>query len=96
MGVEFSHRQTVYRLDRYYVSSVIVQEIASISHKLCPHSDHFYVHMETNILTNNKCPTGPGYWKLNVSILEDPDVAYSIEKLWTEELFHMSSFHDVH
>ena len=75
MRVEFSHRQTVYggvsfsRLDRYYVSSVIVQEIASISHKFCPHSDHFYVHMETNILTNNKCPTGSGYWYLVLSCI---------------------------
>ena len=97
----FSHRQIVSggvsfsRLDRFYVSSAIVQEISLVSHKFCPHSDHFYVHMETNIFPN-KCPSGPGYWKLNVSILEDPEVISSVEKLWTEELYYMSSFHDVY
>lgn len=44
-------------------------------------------------LTLQNLDTGPGYWKLNVSILENLEVIEAIESLWLNELNPMS-LHD--
>ena len=55
------------RLDRLYLSATLT----SLSHSIIPHvlSDHSIVTVTVQLPTNNK--PGPGYWKLNTSILQE-------------------------
>ena len=57
------------RLDRLYLSPALT----SLSHTIIPHilSDHSIVHSNIQLPTNNT--PGPGYWKLNTSILQDTE-----------------------
>ena len=94
---EFTHRQMssvnnrpiLQRLDRFYISNKYLDKAQRIYILPCVLSDHDYVIMD--FLTPD-VPTerrGPGYWKLNVSILEDPITVDAIETLWNTELKHI-------
>ena len=94
---EFTHRQMssvnnrpiLQRLGRFYISNKYLDKIQRIYILPCVLSDHDYVIMD--FLTPD-VPTerrGPGYWKLNVSILEDPITVDAIETLWNTELKHI-------
>ena len=46
----------------------------------CPFSDHSVVHL--SISPPVLIPRGPGRWKCNISILEDPELRSEIESFW--------------
>ena len=62
------------RLDRFYVSSSLVDECVFTSAIIpYPYSDHDIVHI--TIMVDRSCTNvGPGVWKLNTSILKDKSV----------------------
>ena len=74
------------RLDKIYISEDLVEETTTAEIKTCPYSDH---NMVTTTMTIPKANSrGPGYWKMNTTILTDKQ--YNIEmtaylKLWTTE-----------
>ena len=98
--VDFTHRSvhpggiTYARLDCIYLSSSFKINLESVSHSFCPHSDHYYVDLKLSP-TSTSGRQGPGYWKLNTSILEEPKLISLIENLWKNELYYMTSFHDM-
>ena len=47
----------------------------------CPHSDHCAVALSINIPSPAKL--GPGFWKLNLSILTDPEYVECIHNFWS-------------
>ena len=60
-----------------FVKDVIIQP--------CVLSDHDYVILSFNI-SSDRPNRGPGYWKLNVSILDKLETQNEIEFLWHQEL----------
>ena len=59
------------RLDRIYISNVLIDSIHDIFHTLYPFSDHKMV--SVNFSQFNHQQTGPSYWKFNTSLLNDPN-----------------------
>ena len=92
--MEYTHKGSVNpkglypsaRLDRFYISSALLSCVKSVDIKPCVLSDHDYV--ISTIKTQSKVAAlrGPGYWKLNVSILDNVDIAEVMENLWHQEL----------
>ena len=48
----------------------------------CPFSDHAAVHL--SICPPVPIPRGPGRWKCNVSVLDDPDLRTKVESFWLQ------------
>ena len=74
------------RLDRFYISSALLSCVKSVDIKPCVISDHDYVILTIKMQSKVATLRGPGYWKLNVSILENVDVVEVMETLWQQEL----------
>jgi hypothetical protein len=72
------------RLDRFYISKSLVPHAVSVSYNSCPVSDHSYV--DFVLARPDTEGIGPGYWKLNVSLLDSSAVVEAITRLWREEL----------
>ena len=61
------------RLDRFYVSRSISQNVVSVENVNVPYiiTDHSLVKMIFNTNTSDGPTLGPGYWKCNVNILKE-------------------------
>lgn len=67
------------RLDRFYISTSLLDKRVQIFHEPPILSDHGAVVLE---LPNALPSKGPGYWKCNTSVLQDPHLKDDIEALW--------------
>ena len=68
------------RLDRFYVSNLILNSITSCKNIPFGHSDHDAVKL--TLENFSKITFGSGYWKFNNSILEDKAYITSFTKFW--------------
>ena len=84
-----SHISVSARLDRFYISKTLLPSVKDVFILPCVLSDHDYVILSLSIQSPFP-PRGPGYWKLNASILDNPDTIASIEDLWYQELQNVS------
>jgi hypothetical protein len=66
----FSHSANVHsRLDRFYVSDKLRTQVTRARHIAVPRCDHRGCGFNVKILNSSR---GRGYWKCNVSVLQDP------------------------
>ena len=94
---EFTHRQMSFinnrpilqRLDRFYIPAQFIDKAQKSYILPCVLSDHDYAIMDFITLVVRTERRGPGYWKLNVSILDDPITVDAIETLWNTDLTHI-------
>ena len=92
--MEYTHKGSVNpkslyplaRLDRFYISSALLSCVKSVDIKPCVLSDHDYVILTIKMQSKVATLRGTGYWKLNVSILDNVDVVEVMENLWHQEL----------
>ena len=72
------------RLDRFYVSRSISQNVVSVENVNVPYiiTDHSLVKMIFNTNTSDGPTLGPGYWKCNVNILKDDYFQADFVSLW--------------
>lgn len=66
-----SDLSTASRLDKFYISSSLIQFVSSSSIFPCCFSDHDSVDLVIDFPT--RAPQGPGLWKFNNSLLNDSD-----------------------
>ena len=59
------------RLDRFYISKILLPSVKDVLISPCVLSDHDYVILSLSIQSPFP-PRGPGYWKLNAYILDNP------------------------
>ena len=80
------------RLDYIFTSETMAQFIDSIQIKYGYRSDHSMVYMSVSI---NPSQRGPGYWKLNNSLLKDPEYLDKVNTLLDIELGQeFTSYHN--
>ena len=84
------HHHTPSRLDRIYMSQNLIHK--STKADICPTqwSDHKYV--TTQFLIKPPEPRGPNYWKLNTSVLEEPEYQIAIKELITQQSILIPKF----
>lgn len=70
------------RLDRFYMSKLISDDILTCNNIPFGHSDHDAVHLE--LKNSNSINFGPGYWKFNNSLLLDKNFVNSFTKYWLD------------
>src|SRR5271165_3478403 len=70
-------RQTFSRIDRIFVSKSLYSCVFNAAIKPVSFSDHSW--LEVDMADNKTKITGPGFWKCNVSILQDPDLVEDIK-----------------
>lgn len=75
--------KTASRLDRIYLSDKII--LVDQQHIRTIHSDHNIVIAKIIIQTNT--PRGPGYWKLNTRILEQPEYITQMNNTITQRKY---------
>ena len=68
------------RLDRFYISKQLNKYVSQTTATPTRLSDHAYVDLVLSIPGAANC--GPGYWKCNVSVLDDPDLTADMIQLW--------------
>ena len=68
------------RIDLIGCPAVWVPFVSFCNFVPCPFSDHSVVHL--SISPPVLIPRGPGRWKCNISILEDPELRSEIESFW--------------
>ena len=66
------------RLDYYLVSNNIAENVVKVDIKPSLRSDHSAINLELKFLPDT--PRGPGHWKFNTSLLEDPIYCNSLEQ----------------
>jgi exonuclease III len=83
------------RLDRFYVSSSLVNDCA-IESSIIPylHSDHDIVHLQLR-LSDSGHRVGPGIWKLNTSLLSHQSVRDKVSRFWMDWRKKKSQFGNV-
>jgi exonuclease III len=82
--------QTASRLDRIYVQRELKGLISDTGIYPVPFSDHCLV---STVLDNAEWVTrGPGFWKLNISLLNDFEYHRCIESFWRFKLRNISEF----
>lgn len=70
------------RLDMFWLSSSLLDHVTSISILPFFRSDHSYVYLKLGLPSD--IVRGPGLWKLNASLLADPDFNQMINSFWQE------------
>ena len=68
------------RIDLFGVPFSWVPSVSSCSFVPCPFSDHCGVFLSCSI--PDAVPPGPGFWKLNISVLDDPEYVELISNAW--------------
>ena len=68
------------RIDLFGVPFSWVPSVSSCSFVPCPFSDHCGVLLSCSI--PDAVPPGPGIWKLNISVLDDPEYVELISNAW--------------
>ena len=82
----FSANEKVFtRIDRFYISKDLIPFVTKANIDPCSFSDHCFVTMKGSFssLKNEK---GPGYWKCNTSVLDDPFFKEDMVKIWEDYL----------
>ena len=74
------------RLDRWYLPEGMKSWIERVHHKYCTVSDHFYTILDFKSFDNNSGRFGPGYWKQNTRVYEDPFFVADLTSLWENSL----------
>ena len=74
------------RLDRWYLSESMKTWVKTVSHKVCTVSDHFYTILDFKSFDNNSGRFGPGYWKQNTRVFDDPLFVVELTSLWNNVL----------
>ena len=69
------------RIDLFGVPFAWVPSVSSCSVYVCPFSDHRGLCLSLSV--PDAVPPGPGYWKLNTSILDDPDYRQLVRDEWS-------------
>ena len=84
-----NNRPILQRLDRFYIPAQFIDKAQKSYILPCVLPDHDYAIMDfiTPVVPTER--RGPGYWKLNVSILDDPITVDAIETLWNTDLTHI-------
>ena len=85
------------RLDRFYVSNSLLNDIIGVSH-VPSLSDHCAVKVKMKIVDSfrvNKGSLVQSYWKLNSSILRDENFLTCFKPLWKDISSCISSFSDI-
>ena len=84
------------RLDRFYVSSFIQQEVVDASH-IASLSDHCGVKLRIalNIALVSCYSRTASYWKLNTAILKEDEFLSAFKIFWDEILKCSSSYADI-
>ena len=78
------------RLDKFYISSDLVQFVSSSSISPCCFSDHDFVALV--IKFPNCAPHGPGLWKFNNSLLTDTDFCEHLSNRISDFSLHSPFF----
>ena len=87
----YNPRKTIgCRLDRFYVSSDIAAKTSQANIHHFPYSDHDCVVLHFQSPCASK--RGPGYWKLNTSVLAKPTFFPQVHKLWEKWQQRKSDF----
>ena len=75
------HEKVFTRIDRFYISKDLLPHISNATIDPCSFSDHSFVSLNCAFsqLQNKK---GPGYWKCNISTLDDPSFRDDMAILW--------------
>ena len=82
----FDSQFNVYtRLDRFYISQVLLPHIVGSDYIPCSFSDHSCVTLK-GCFQNLAEAKGRGYWKCNVSVLDDVVFQKALTRLWEGEL----------
>ena len=68
------------RIDLFGVPYVWVSSVTSCSITPCPFSDHCGISLSVSI--PDATPPGPGFWKLNTSVLDDPEYFQLVNDAW--------------
>ena len=68
------------RIDLFGVPFSWVPSVSSCSFVPCPFSDHCGVLLSCSI--PDAVPPGPGIWKLNISVLDDPEYVELVSNAW--------------
>lgn len=63
------------RLDFFLISRHIAHSVSESSHSPGIQSDHSFVNLSLTLANEKR---GPGYWKINNSLLSDPDYVFTI------------------
>ena len=74
------------RLDRFYICNDLTHFVDDVYISPCTVSDHSYVEIYFKDFDPSTFKYGPGFWKLNVSVLEDQELVDRITRLWEDKL----------
>ena len=74
------------RLDRWYLADSMKSWVENVSHKFCTVSDHFYTILDFKSFDNVSGRFGPGYWKHNTQVYDDPYFVTELTHLWENNL----------
>ena len=72
------------RLDRFYISNTFLPVVDKVQISYCTVSDHMFCDLFFKPFAQST--KGPGYWKLNDSILKDKIVKSAVINLWNHTL----------
>eukprot|EP00111_Clytia_hemisphaerica_P010113 TCONS_00029571-protein len=72
------------RLDRIYVTNIDDLQVRAVKSMRVGFSDHNPVFLSCKVLNENR---GPGYWKMNTSILEEPGFQFHLSNVLAEEMY---------
>ena len=81
------------RLDRFYISSCLFSSVTDISHNIYSLSDHLMVKL--NLSSFNHQKFGKSYWKLNVSLLDDPEYIDYMNNFFRNNLNNIPNGEDI-
>jgi hypothetical protein len=73
-----THLPTQPRLDRIYIDKRYIKQVTNFSHEFNSFTDHKAVTISIKFIGS----LGLGYWKCNVSILDDQDFKADLKALW--------------
>lgn len=73
------------RLDRFYTNKLLYSVIENVIVHVCSVSDHDFVELKFKNFNNADLTYGPGYWKLNTSILFDLNTKFHIIDIYNNE-----------
>ena len=74
------------RLDRWYIPENMRIWVDNVKHTYCSESDHFYTILNFKGFNNEIGRFGPGYWKHNTKVYEDPNFVAELTFLWERKL----------
>ena len=75
----YSNVGTASRLDKFYLTKDLTQNVIESKIQNFAHSDHDKVNIKLDL---SEIERGPGLWKINNSYLHDPDYVKEITRMW--------------